>query len=1578
MEPLAQRIWVSLRRFLRRMLHQGSVADTTEKPVDDQHRSPANAPWGTSGVNVFLSRATGEFGHFDAGLGAMLAALPSTSLKTPSDIQGYESGYATLDKLWDFVKNADAIVHLVGKEVGHFPPNSMFEEFLQRQPELRSWLSENKLPYQNWSYTQWEVFLGKFRQHQTGGRHPRLFICGHDARELKNPLEQQHSTVAYSGPVAEHLKTLRTLNIHENIVFRTESDLLHGLMSTAFGALVHRGSQETVISLRALEPAILGSAPAKALVSWPQLTSSDSKGRWLERPEFDQILQQIKANDSSVNLLLGPPGSGKSALLARITEQFREERIATVPIKADYVSEDVATASDLAQELGLPEGTDLVTSVRRLATDTPVVVVLDQLDALARLTVHKTKRLRLLIEVIGSLSGLEGVHVVASCRTYEQRHDPLLRLIEANTIELGLPQWEEVAEALASYDLNPNGWNENLRRTLRNPQAFSTFIDLLGQTGDLAVMSSYQRMLDRLWEVRILSDESGRLSRLVLKIAEILSKREALWLPLAFFDQDRTEIERLVAADVLRIEGGKVGFRHQTLFEHARARTAAHDFSHLVDTARSKQELLRARPQIWHGLNYLRNVDLSGYHQALEALWTDDGLRKHLRMLLVDFMGMQKQPTEIEAGFFLKALQDQEWQARVLNAMSGSSGWFDRIRDEYLPLLMCQRDPGQQGPVRQLLIAAFGFDQGAALNLIRENWIPCADRTWLAWNTINQVPNWDPAVVDDVITLVSKVEVADIWIDDVCATISAHLPEEAPRLLRAWLDRQFQIGQDKGLQRTDGQKADAKSSGRRHSGNDDLFGRAKLYTVGEIARAAPGQFIQSIWPWFLEASIARTYDPTSGRRVFRFFPSLDLDFGDEADRPGDHDLIHGVDIALRECAKRDPKGFLDFLDEHSGTDSLLVQRLLSRALAKIADSEPQAVLEFLIGDPRRLALGPEYGPDTETWELFDALVPHLDCNQREKLEETVTKWEPYEELPDDDPETRALHRHWGRRYRLLLMQRIPENLRSQSFSDLVSQEELEFPEVKPDKRMSTVGSEVGSPISAEQMTTMSDDALISALLELPDWTGWSHPDDFMAGGSIQISRALGQFAKSHPDRAMTIVRALPAAQFSRPAGTVLRELSGILSAKKIFSFAEELLALGFEGDGFQSDVASAIEQSVSPEFPLPEMLCRAMESWLGPVSTIGVEFDSGDADRDESLLWGHGGLHAIPGTGNRPILAALGKAYRAVQPPQWSRWLDLFENHLEREEDPEVWASMVWELQFLGYADRARATRFIDRLFSKYPEILPTKDATRLLYSALRWSDEEHFLHWLKLLMRQEHPRATQSAGELLLLRNFWFPNDARTSDLVATTIAAAPELTNHPESLHIGLGYTASEGWTVTQFRVRATEIWVSLLERESDKLNLALSGIFRCRNESDFPADRQTRSTLESILRHPDILKQQAAEFLIEHLTNLLSQHWEPDLVGSVAIALADQVGDTMADIRTAWPISAAMLTDIVQFLQESEFASVRLQGVELMEKLLEYSLPAADDLIDDLDMRIPVAPRARIPRRRRRQRVKKNEPG
>ena len=82
-------------------------------------------------------------------------------------------------------------------------------------------------------------------------------------------------------------------------------------------------------------------------------------------------------------MVLGPPGCGKSALLARFGQQLVGRGTAVLAIKADQLRNGVDSASKLAERLDLPVLTDQ--AVFAVAEVEPVIVLFDQLDALADL-----------------------------------------------------------------------------------------------------------------------------------------------------------------------------------------------------------------------------------------------------------------------------------------------------------------------------------------------------------------------------------------------------------------------------------------------------------------------------------------------------------------------------------------------------------------------------------------------------------------------------------------------------------------------------------------------------------------------------------------------------------------------------------------------------------------------------------------------------------------------------------------------------------------------------------------------------------------------------------------------------------------------------------------------------------------------------------------------------------------------------------------------------------------------------------------------------------------------------------------
>src|SRR3546814_16060410 len=76
----------------------------------------------------------------------------------------------------------------------------------------------------------------------------------------------------------------------------------------------------------------------------------------------------------------------------------------------------------------------------------------------------------------------------------------------------------------------------------------------------------------------------------------------------------------------------------------------------------------------------------------------------------------------------------------------------------------------------------------------------------------------------------------------------------------------------------------------------------------------------------------------------------------------------------------------------------------------------------------------------------------------------------------------------------------------------------------------------GSPISSESLAQASQADIVRAFEEMPDATGWNHPNRRMEGGNIQLAREFASFAREAPARAAAVLRHLHAETGTRAAG----------------------------------------------------------------------------------------------------------------------------------------------------------------------------------------------------------------------------------------------------------------------------------------------------------------------------------------------------------------------------------------------------------------------------------------------------------
>ena len=414
-------------------------------------------------------------------------------------------------------------------------------------------------------------------------------------------------------------------------------------------------------------------AASAPLLAWP---TDLGRGEWILRPELRSISDKIAQSRHSTILLLGDPGSGKSALLARLGGELQQDGATVLAIKADILGEEVKDAATLAAFLNLPASVG--EHVRRLAASQKVVLLLDQLDALAALVDLRSGRLNVLLNLIREVDELPNIHIVCSCREFEHRHDARLTAIEADVIRLSLPTWEQVAEVLRGHGVPTEGWPLSFQELLRTPQHLKVFLQRLTDPSEQQIFSSYQDMLDDLWAKRVSNAEgpAGR-SDLLMDVATAMANRENLWVPAALFEDRQASLAHLIGLRILTNapDGAGIGFAHQTLFRACIGAGIRREKCSLADYALARQDGLFIRPTVWAGLTYLRGADPANYRREFGRLWNRADLRRHLRHLLLEFLGGVKEPN----------LQEESWLiGDARETRTRGEGTVGRAREPWL------------------------------------------------------------------------------------------------------------------------------------------------------------------------------------------------------------------------------------------------------------------------------------------------------------------------------------------------------------------------------------------------------------------------------------------------------------------------------------------------------------------------------------------------------------------------------------------------------------------------------------------------------------------------------------------------------------------------------------------------------------------------------------------------------------------------------------------------------------------------------------------------------------------------------
>jgi hypothetical protein len=1318
------------------------------------------------------------------------------------------------------------------------------------------------------------------------------------------------------------------------------------------------------------------------LLAWP---TTLARKEWIPRPELDQILSIIDGSEFSATALLGQPGSGKSALMAVLGKQLQDERGWTVlAVKADLLDVEVVTETNLQGCLDLPEKPSVM--LQRLAERGPVVLVIDQLDALASYLDVRTGRLSALLNLVRRVGRINKIHVVLSSRTFEFNHDVRLRAIDAKSVTLEAPAWAEVAKILEANGVLAAGWPADAQEVMRYPQALNTYLQLK-ERGASESFTTYQEMLDRLWSERVLHGETGpRRARLASEIANSMAEEESLWLARARFDHQAEDIQMLVASGVLTSFGseGSLGFTHQTLFEYALARSFAQEKGRLSTYVLDRQQSLFVRPKLWAALNYLRTAELAHYESELGAIWSAPGLRKHLRFLLIDFLGQQASPTDQEALLLEHAIRNPEERALVFKAIGGSPGWFSRFAEGFVAEAMAQ-DGVLADLTISVLASAWPYAPETVLRLMNDRWAVADVNDRRSWLVLQNAPMWSDGMLAMARRVVARTDISPFHIDSVVATLGVTQPKMAMELVRAYLDRALDIAVAKAAQLKEEIRPtfgsvdaeivwDMKSRPKRPI--EDLLGDTHQWeSLPALAESAPFLFLELLWPWYLSIfeslRLLSTEEPTD----LGFPLSYGVDFRFEGETSFDLQppaLIAALVAAVEHAARTDPGRFLTWESTASAVELAPVQRLIAHGLSIDAAGFAQRALDFVLNDARRFHLGSYEDIGSTTKALVMACASNWSEADVKRFEDCVLAYKP----PTPARLTEAMQRRsWIRmirRTQVELLRALPSRARS----DVAQRRVVEESRVFPETHIGVNGGvrSVGSIMDAAAIGRASDEAVLSAFQELPDSTGWGHPRHWGKGGNIQLARAFADFAKTAPARAQRLIAQFAPGTGERAAGYAVDAIAEAGEPALVSGLVLDLAKRGFDGQEFRVSTARAIERLVDRRIPIGDEVIAMLDGWLlveavdesanknaaegdGEVDTAATEQPVDDDAAHESLLWGHGGISFQPG-GDYPVLEALVRARLARH--ESDQIIDSLTAYLQRSKDARIWENLLRVLVYLQPGTGDRRGEFFKALLRGLPQLTGSK-ASAYLLAHIHWYAPEVVAADLVRWKTWPQRGARQGFGELATLVALAQPNLDWPRDWLSEIETDASLV-----DARAGAAMSAVNLWVDLKHRAVATDLLVRLLATGEKGVWSAVFDLFRLVDELT-PED-QTIRLLRAISKHVATAPRLSGTFVVERLGSLLPH--EAELVGHISGGLVKMWRDQLSEVSTSTAIAAPELIDLAATLHRLGPATREL-GLNLFEQLVEIDAYHARQMLDEIDNRFRDSAASARPRLRRRTR-------
>jgi len=403
----------------------------------------------------------------------------------------------------------------------------------------------------------------------------------------------------------------------------------------------------------------------------------------INRPETNDCVQIL--NHDGLIIVTGDSGVGKSGVLYELTRYFDKEGILYVPLRVDRQIPKV-NAFHYGNEIGFSDSP--VFSIASVSDSDPVVIIIDQLDAIRWTGAHSANSLDVCKELINQVLFLKRqgrqIKLIVSCRSFDLKYDPELK----NWFENKLDNQEYTWENIQVSPLSDNTLKELLGETypkfdhkqkslLSIPQNLFMWLEI-NKDGDFYFGSSIDLLRAFWFNKRLKIEKEGLsvtdLNDTVDKLTTYMEKNGVISVPIRITNRNsQVALNALKSHSIVREQNGTLSFSHQSYLDYLIAERVVESIElgkSILEWLgnKSNQTLLR-REQLRQAMIMLMQEKFYNFAQLAKDILYSNSVRFHLKHLVLEVIGQSKEYDFQTEELIIELIKDDYWRAHVLETV---------------------------------------------------------------------------------------------------------------------------------------------------------------------------------------------------------------------------------------------------------------------------------------------------------------------------------------------------------------------------------------------------------------------------------------------------------------------------------------------------------------------------------------------------------------------------------------------------------------------------------------------------------------------------------------------------------------------------------------------------------------------------------------------------------------------------------------------------------------------------------------------------------------------------------------------